>query len=312
MNIKSVSNERIRRHGSSLIYHIGALIAVTAWGIAFINTKVLLNYGLNAVEIYVYRFIIAYLCVFAVCPKPFLSHSWSDELKFFLCGICGSSVYFIAENTALNYTLVTNVSLIVTTAPILTALLVGAMYRSERPSRGFMIGSLIAFIGVACVIFNSSFVVTVNPLGDLLALLAAVCWAVYSILLRPLNAVYGVWFITRKTFFYGILTSIPFMVIEPSHADWSAMLQPAVIGNLCFLAVVCSVVAYVLWANAIKRIGVVKSGNYLYVSPIVTLIASALYLHEPVSIIGLTGCALIMAGVILSEKLSRNRGFRSH
>ncbi|MBD5255860.1 MAG: EamA family transporter, partial [Barnesiella sp.] len=50
----------------------------------------------------------------------------------------------------------------------------------------------------------------------------------------------------------------------------------------------------------------------LYVSPIVTLIASALYLHEPVSIIGLIGCALIMAGVILSEKLSRNRGFRSH
>lgn len=306
------SRERFHRLGPSLIYHVGALIAVTAWGIAFINTKVLLNFGLNAVEIYVYRFIIAYLCVFIVCPKPFFAHTWSDELKFLLCGICGSSVYFIAENTALNYTLVTNVSLIVTTSPILTALLVGAIYRGERPSRGFMIGSMIAFVGVACVIFNSSFVLTVNPLGDMLALLAAACWAVYSLLLRPLNAVYGVWFITRKTFFYGILTSLPFLAIEPSLSDWHSLLRPEVIGNLCFLAVICSVIAYVLWANAIKRIGVVKSGNYLYISPIVTLVASALYLHERVSVVGLIGCGLILAGVILSEKLSKSKGLRTH
>lgn len=307
MVIKPNSLDRIHRRGSSLIYHIGALIAVIAWGIAFINTKVLLQAGLSAVEIYVYRFIIAYLCVFIVCPKPIFSHTWADEFKFILCGLCGSSIYFIAENTALNYTLVTNVSLIVTTSPILTALLVGMIYRGERPTRGFMTGSLIAFLGVACVIFNSSFVLTVNPLGDMLALLAAVCWAVYSILLRPLNAIYGVWFITRKTFFYGILTSLPFLAIEPSLCDWSTLLRPAVIGNLCFLAVICSVLAYVLWANAIKRIGVVKSGNYLYISPIVTLIASALYLHEQVTVIGLIGCSLILLGVILSEKLSSKR-----
>lgn len=304
MNERPNLRDRFHRSGSSLIYHVGALIAVTAWGIAFINTKLLLNFGLNAVEIYVYRFIIAYLCVFFVCPRPLFSHSWRDELKFLLCGVCGSSVYFIAENTALNYTLVTNVSLIVTTSPIITALLVGLIYRSERPTKGFMMGSMIAFLGVACVIFNSSFVLTVNPLGDILALAAAFCWAIYSLLLRPLNAIYGVWFITRKTFFYGILTSLPFLSIEPSLTSFSTLLQPPVMFNLCFLAVLCSVIAYVLWANAIKRIGVVKSGNYLYISPIVTLIASAVYLHERVSIVGLIGCSLILIGVILSEKLS--------
>ncbi|MCM1292738.1 MAG: DMT family transporter [Bacteroides sp.] len=304
MDIKGISHGRIHQRGSSLIYHVGALVAVTAWGIAFINSKVLLQSGLSAVEIYVYRFIIAYLCVFVVCPRPLWSNNWSDELKFFLCGVCGNSVYFIAENTALNYTLVTNVSLIVTTSPILTALLLGTMYRSERPSKGFMTGSLIAFFGVACVIFNSSFVLKVNPLGDMLALLAAVCWAIYSVLLRPLNAVYGVWFITRKTFFYGILTSLPFLAVEPHLCGLETLLSVKVLGNLCFLAMVCSVLAYVLWANAIKRIGVMKSGNYLYVSPIVTLIASAVYLGEKVSVIGYLGCFLILVGVILSEKLN--------
>lgn len=303
MNNKGIY-DRIHKPGSAIIYHIGALVAVTAWGISFINTKVLLQYGLSAVEIYFYRFLIAYLCMFIICPRPFFSHSVSDELKFLLVGICGGSVYFIAENTALNYSLVTNVSLIVTTAPLISAMLMGLMYKTERPSRGFMTGSVIAFLGVACVIFNSSFLVKVKPLGDMLALLAAVCWAVYSLLLRPLNAVYSVWFITRKTFFYGLITAIPFMVIEPKLVPLDVLIEPEVIGNLAFLAVVCSVIAYALWASSIKRLGVVKSGNYLYVSPIVTLVASALYLGEKVSVVGYVGCALILIGVMLSEKLA--------
>ena len=305
MSAKEYSYSKTRDRGSMLIYHIGALVAVTAWGIAFINTKVLLQHGLGAVEIFIYRIIIAYFGVLMVCPKPLMSNSWADEFKFFLVGVCGSSLYFIAENTAMEYTLVTNVSLIVTTSPIITALLVGMMYRSERPSRGFLLGSFIAFLGVACVIFNSSFDVKINPLGDLLALLAAVCFAVYTILLRPLNATYSVWFITRKTFFYGLITALPFVAVSPTPlVPLSTLFTPAVIGNLIFLAVVCSVLSFYFWAVAVKRKGVVKSGNYLYISPIVTLVASALYLGEMVSVVGYVGCTLIMIGVILSEKLS--------
>lgn len=292
---------------SNLIYHLGALIAATAWGVAFINTKVLLQHGLSAVEIYIYRFIIAYLFVLLICPKPLKSRSWSDELKFLLCGICGNSVYFIAENTAVKYTLVTNVSLIVTLSPIITALIAGIVYKSQRPTRGFMTGSVIAFLGVACVIFNSSFVMKINPLGDMLALLSAICFSVYSILLKPLNAVYDVWFITRKTFFYGLITSLPFLLVEPSITPLSTLLSWTVIGNLCFLGLICSLVAYVLWAQTVKKLGVVDSGNYLYLSPIMTLIASYIFLGEKVTVVGYVGCALILTGVFLSEKLNNRR-----
>ncbi|MDE6323907.1 MAG: DMT family transporter [Paramuribaculum sp.] len=289
---------------STLIYHLGALLAVTAWGVAFINTKVLLQNGLSAVEIYIYRFIIAYLLVLLICPRPFFSRSLSDELKFMLCGICGNSVYFIAENTAVKYTLVTNVSLIVTLSPIITAIIIGLIYKSQRPGRGFMTGSTIAFSGVACVIFNSSFVMKINPLGDFLALLSAICWSIYSILLKPLNTEYNVWFITRKTFFYGLLTSLPFLAVEPTLLPVERLLEPAIIGNLCFLGIICSLLAYLLWAQAVKKLGVMSTGNYLYISPIVTLAASYLFLGEQISAVGYTGCALILAGVILSEKLN--------
>ncbi|MDE7410887.1 MAG: DMT family transporter, partial [Paramuribaculum sp.] len=243
MNNNRIYSTSSRSNSSNLIFHICALIAVTAWGIAFINTKALMTEGLSAVEVYVYRFVVAYVCVFLVCPRPLWSHSFSDEVKFMLCGLCGNSIYFIAENTALDYTLVTNVSLIVTLSPIITALLVGMMYKSQRPTKGFMTGSIVAFIGVGCVIFNSSFMVEVKPLGDMLALLAAVCWAVYSILLRPLNAIYNVWFITRKTFFYGLLTSLPFLLVEPSLSSLEVLLIHNVQLNYIYLEEMCSIAA---------------------------------------------------------------------
>lgn len=294
----------VREKRSNILFHVGALLAVTAWGAAFISTKVLLQYGLNPVEIYIYRFFIAYMLTLLICPRPIKCHSWKDEMLFMLCGVCGGSIYFIAENTAVIYTLVTNVSLIVTVSPLITTLIVGLVYKDERPSRGVVIGSCIAFIGVALVIFNSSFVIKVNPLGDLLALLAAICWAVYSVVLRPLSAIYSVWFVTRKTFFYGLITAIPFLFLESHQAPLSVLLQPEVLMNLGFLGVVASLLAYLLWSQTVKRLGAVKANNYLYFSPIVTLVLSAWLLGEAVSVFGYCGCALILAGVIFGEKFS--------
>lgn len=288
-------------------YHICALLAVTAWGASFISTKVLLQNGLNPVEIYVYRIIVAYLCVFCICPRPLLSHSIGDELKFVLIGMTGGSIYFIAENTAMDYTLVTNVSLIVATAPIVSTILMAVLYKNERPGRGFVAGSLVAFLGVGCVIFNSSSEVKMMPFGDMLALLASVCWAVYTILLKPINAVYSAWFITRKTFFYGVITAMPFMLVEPESANLAVLMRPEVWGNLLLLGLLCSMFAYVMWAYTIKGLGVMVSNNYLYFSPIVTLVLSAIILHEQVSWIGYTGCVLILVGIFMSEKLNRRR-----
>lgn len=303
----SRSNESPREHKSLLPFHLCALVAVTTWGASFISTKVLLQNGLNAVEIYLYRFLIAYLLTLILCPRPLMSHSWRDELKFALCGICGGSVYFIAENTAVQYTLVSNVSLIVATAPLITTLIVAMLYKGEKLSKGLLIGSTIAFLGVACVIFNSSFVLSIKPFGDILSLLAAVCWAIYSLLLRSVSALYSAWFITRKTFFYGVVTALPFLFLESEFAPLSSFTRPEVYGNLLFLGMVCSMAAYLLWGLAVGKLGALKANNYLYLSPLATLALSAWLLDEQVSIIGYTGCALILIGLIVGERLGNNQ-----
>ena len=276
------------------------------WGVSFVSTKVLLDNGMHPVEVYVYRFIIAYVLVLCFCHKRLMSHSWRDEMLFAVCGLCAGSIYFIAENTALEYTLVSNVSLLTSTSPLIVVLLVAILYKDERPNRGVVTGSLVAFLGVACVIFNSSFNLEIRPLGDFLSLGAALGWAIYSLVLRRLNVVYDAWFIPRKTFFWGIVTALPFMLFESEMTSLDAILaNGTVLGNLLFLAVGASVVGYIMWARSVKSLGAVKSNNYIYLQSIVTLVVSALWLHERVSIVGYTGCALILLGLWLSDRLGR-------
>lgn len=297
-----MSRDITARQGSLLWFHIGAIFTIIAWGCSFVATKVLLENGFNPTEVYVYRTVLAYLLVLAINHGRILSNSLRDELLFVACGLSAGSLYFIAENTALKYTLVTNVSLIGSLSPILTALLLGFVYKNDRPSRYVYMGSLIALVGAGFVIFNSSLDVSVNPLGDLLAFGGAMSWAVYSLILRKLNAFYSVMFITRKTFFYGMLTALPFLAVEPYHTPLSALLQWDAILNFLFLGVFCSMLAFIIWAWVNKGLGAVTAGNYLYFQPVVTMIASALILSERVTLIGYIGCSLILFGVWYSDR----------
>lgn len=300
-----METKRVSAKSNIWLYHIFACLVVTAWGLSFISTRVLLDNGLHPIEIYIYRSLLAYVCMLAICHKRIFSNSLKDELLFVVCGMVAGSIYFISENVALEYTLVSNVSLITSLPPLLTVLLMGIVYKTNRPGRGAYIGSAVAFLGVGLVIFNSSFNMSINPLGDLLALLSALCWAIYCLLIKPLNANYSARFITRKVFFYGVLTALPFLAIEPAIAPLEVMMRPTVIYNLLFLGLICSMAAFLLWAITVIKIGAMMASNYLYFQPVVTLVFSVIILHEPITPIGLAGCTLILAGVWLADYLQR-------
>lgn len=142
--------------------HLIAILTVSIWGSTFIATKSLINYGLTPVEIFTYRFSLAYVCLLAVCHRKMLANSWRDEGFFLLAGLTGGSLYFISENSALEITMASNVSLIVCTTPVLTVLLSSLFFR-EKLRKGFVIGSLVALSGVALVVFNGSVLLKLNP-----------------------------------------------------------------------------------------------------------------------------------------------------
>ncbi len=293
--------------GTMLLSHIGILITVIAWGSSFVATKVLMvDGGFSPVEVYVYRFIMAYLIILAFTFKKILSNNWRDEFLFFLCGICAGSLYFITENYALSNTTTGNVSLLVGISPIFTTLLISLFYRTPLKP-GVLIGSAIAFAGVACVIFSNGDSLEFHPLGDFLALAAALSFALYTVIIRRLIPHYNSFFITRKLFLYGVLTAAPLLLIqkEPLHLNMLFNLAtPQYILNMLFLVLFCSVLAYIVWNEAMKYLGEVMANNYLYLQPLVTMVLGYFIFDEHIYLMGYLGCVLIIGGLVASDKLN--------
>lgn len=287
---------------SKWIYHALAIITVAIWGTTFISTKLLINNGLTPSEIFFYRFLLAYICIWSISYKRLFADNVKDEFLLLLTGLSGGTLYFLTENTALSITLASNVSLIVCTAPILTTLLFHFFGQREAFSRRVLYGSLMALAGVGMVVFNGSFILKISPAGDVLSLIAALMWALYCLVLKRLDGRYPVAFITRKVFFYGILTILPVFLSNPLVWDSALMLRPVVWGNLLFLGFVASMLCFISWNVCVKELGAVQSANYIYIGPPVTLLASAIIINESITWIAVAGCLLILCGVYWAER----------
>ena len=287
--------------------HLAALVTVVAWGGSFISTKVLMEEGgFTPVEVYVYRFALAYILMLAITFRKILSNSLKDELQFLLCGVCAGTLYFLTENYALKFTTAGNVSLLSAISPIFTTLLMALVFRSKI-SRGVMAGSAACFVGVGLVIFSPAIAIgtgfEIHPFGDILALTCAVSWAVYSVAVRRLLPLYSTFFVTRKLFFYGVLTALPLLAFQQEPYHLHLLFEtPKYLLNLLFLVIMCSVAAYLLWNEAMKLIGSVSTNNYLYLQPLVTMVAGWFFFGEHIYLWGYIGCALIIAGLVVADR----------
>lgn len=286
-------------------YHLIAILTVSIWGLTFIATKILIGYGLTPQEIFFYRFLIAYAGIWIISPKRLFANRWKDEFWLMAGGIFGGSLYFFTENTALGITQASNVSFLICTAPLLTTILSLLFYKSEKATKGLIGGSLLALAGVGLVVFNGSVILKISPVGDLLTLLAALSWAFYSLIIRKMTRRYPTVFITRKIFFYGVLTILPAFLLRPLQPDLDILLKPIVLSNLLFLAVLASLICYVLWNVVLKQLGTVRASNYIYLNPLVTMVASMMILQEQITLFALIGAGCIVCGVYLAERKGR-------
>ena len=287
-------------------YHIVAFLTVAVWGTTFVWTKLLIINGLSPAQIFTLRFIIAYVLLTGFSlwrgRHKWLSDNWRDELTMMALGLTGGSMYFLTENESLRFTTATNTSLIVCSCPLFTMLIIALFYKSERFSRLQALGSLLALIGMAAVVLNGHFVLHLSPLGDTLAFSACICWALYTLLMKPVMGRYPAMFITRKVFFYGILTILPYYIFVPDMPSLNVLMRPEVALNLLFLGSVASMLCYLTWSWCMKGLGAVICTNWVYVNPITTIIAAWLILDEQITVYFLIGSILIIAGMYLSSK----------
>ena len=306
------------------IFHLIAFLTVAVWGTTFVFTKLLIVNGLSPAQIFTLRFIIAYVMLTAFsllrplflrrklqASKPdkwrkvqhrWLSSNWRDEMLMLALGVTGGSIYFLSENEALRFTTATNVSLIVCSCPLFAMLIIGMFYKSERFASRHMLGSLLALLGMAIVVLNGRFVLHLSPLGDTLAFGACLSWALYSLLMKPVMYRYSALFITRKVFFYGVLTILPYYLVVPGMPSLEVLLRPTVMANLFFLGCVASMLCYLTWSWCMARLGAVKCTNWVYLNPITTIVFAWLILDEQITSYFLIGAVFILVGMYILNK----------
>ncbi len=280
--------------------HIYAFITVLIWGTTFISTKLLLE-DFMPIEILFIRFLIGFLALWVACPRRLKLTALKQELWFAAAGLCGVTLYYLFENIALTFTYASNVGVIISIAPFFTAIFSTLFQRTGKLGIHFLIGFILAISGICLISLGNGAAFALNPLGDILAMAAAIIWAVYSCLTKKISTFgYNTILVTRHTFFYGLVFMIPVLWFKGFVVEIEQLANVSNFVNLLYLGLGASALCFVTWNFSVKKLGPVRTSIYIYLVPIITAVTSALVLHEHITWIAVCGIAFTLFGLILS------------
>lgn len=291
--------------------YIPALFTAIVWGSTFIASKHIITHGIEPCVIMFIRFVLAYISLWCIYPK-YVPICWNrDELKFLLVGLSGGSLYFLFEYHALQYTTAINVGLLTSTVPIVGTALQYIFYK-KSPTRHYIIGSLIAFIGVGFVILSpllqtSDFSsLSINILGDSLCIISVLLWAVYSLVLDKISTDYSPFFVSRRLFFYATVTIFPFAMSDFNIQNiYSIIGDTSCLLSILYLGLIASAVCMWLWNWSFNSIGLSQTNVFLYLMPLISLVTATLYNSSEFTIWATMGALLIFIGIVLADKGKR-------
>lgn len=281
--------------------HISAILTVLIWGTTFISTKVLLTH-FTPIEILFFRFTLGFVALLIIYPHRLILTDKKQEKLFMLAGLCGVTLYFLFENIALTYSFASNIGVIVSISPFITGILTHFFLKQEKLKLTFFLGFLVSITGVALISFNGSTVLKLNPIGDILAVLAAATWSVYSIVTKKISDYqYNTIQATRRIFFYGLIFMLPALFFFDFRLGAERFRDPLVLFNILFLGFGASAVCFVTWNLSLKLLGILKTSVYIYAVPVITVAFSAFILKEKITSIAMVGTFLTLAGLFISE-----------
>jgi drug/metabolite transporter (DMT)-like permease len=293
-------------HKSRFAAYLELTLAAVIWGISFIATKVAVMEAPPAVIVWL-RFTIGLVILFfyLLFRGQLKLPPAKDAAYFALLGFIGISLHQWLQSTGLVTAQASTTSWLVSTAPIFMAVLAW-IFLKERPGFIAILGILLATLGVLLVVsrgdllgvFNGNF----GSPGNLLVLISAANWAVFSILSnKPLKKYAALFVLFYVLLFGGLFSSVHFLSIHGwtylGHLSTTTWLAVA------FLGIGCSFLAYAFWYDGLQTISTSQAGVFLYIEPLVSLITAAIVLNESITISALAGGSLILLGVWLVNRI---------
>jgi drug/metabolite transporter (DMT)-like permease len=272
------------------------------WGLAFVAIKEILR-DLSPVTLTVARFAVADACLLvlmAAWPAARPRFERRDFWRLLVLGVTGVPMYHLALNWGEQRTSASVAALVVATAPVMVAVLAAVVLR-ERVGARKVFGIALAFGGVALLAFgrHESAENSTQIAGVLVAMLAPVAWAIYTIVAKPLTARAGAVRVAVVSMLIGSLMVFPLANARTFH-ELGAMRASNWVW-LVFIGVGSSVGGYVLFVWALSRLDATKASVLLYAVPVVAVLSAWLLRGEHLGWIVAASGALVVAGVGLVQ-----------
>jgi len=280
------------------------IFVAIVWGINFAFVKFALH-DFTPLSFTIVRFSLAALFLVSVMlinREPF-SMDRRDVTSVIALGVIGITLYNLLFMYGLNYTTASNSSLFISSSPLFAVLLL-ALSDKARVSTLVIAGLLCSSIGVLLIIGSKPGGVLISPhavTGDLLTLCAALFWALYTVRARPLLERYSAVKVTAYSMASGTVMLLPLGAFDLLHQSWGSISFPAW-AALAFSAIVSGGIAFTLWYDGVKKLGVARTSVYHYIVPFVAVAFAALFLGERITFTQVLGGVLTLTGVYLVQR----------
>lgn len=267
----------IKNNGTLLVI-TGLILTNIFWGASGVAVKIA-QLQLGTFEIVALRFIAAMplLIIATVLWKGWeaLKIDKKDMPYIAILAFMGIPLEFLLQVTSLAYTTATCFTLIFSLSPFFI-IFASAILIKEKITMHKSIGALLGFIGVTFIITNGSLAVPTNLLGDTIAVMANIVWALYTVLGKPINEKYSALTVLNYTFIFGALELLPFYLISPrlppaafTGSTWISMI---------FLTIFCSLIAFLLYNYGTEKLPASIAGMFIYIQPLSGVALAALVL----------------------------------
>ncbi|MGE4583714.1 MAG: DMT family transporter [Sphaerochaeta sp.] len=284
-----------------LLGHVAVFLTMCVWATTYISTKRLLV-GFEPIQILLVRTILGLLVLTALNPRRLVYKQAQDRYLVAAAGFCGLFLYYFLENTALTYSTASNVGVIVAAAPFFTFLASHLMLHEEKLRAQYFLGFAVAMAGISMIVYSGTSKLHLNPIGDLLALTAIMVWALYTVLTRIIaKRGYPNLLVTRTMFLYALVGFLAANLLARRPFPFASLLKTSYLPHFLFLGLVASAFCFLSWNFGLRTIGTIQSSFYLYLSPIITILFSSLFLGESLTPSAAIGTGLTLGGLLVSE-----------
>jgi drug/metabolite transporter (DMT)-like permease len=283
--------------------HLSLVVVVVLWAGSFSVIKTLLDHGVEAFDIALLRYAVAApgfaLVLWLAGGLPGLTRR--DAARLAAAGISVVVGYHVFLNLGTEHTTAGVAALVVALSPALTLVLALALGLDRLRGR-HVVGLAVAFTGVAVVISlgTGQALSLESGQGPLLVLGAALSFALYNVLLKPLLGRYDLLALTAASSLVGMIGLVPFL--RGSTADAVADGSAGDLALVLYLGILATFLGYILWNVGLRGLGPTRAVTYTYaISPLAVLIG-AVVLDESVTAWLILGGALVVGGIALAQR----------